>query len=714
MKHQAKRGSGPGARNGLREPSLLERAGLGLYSLLQRGLRRLHLRRCLYIWGQRCLAARPEQLRLALRTLRGMRVRESGVEAIDDLLAVRPGARADFLRRFQRGDRCLSVYNGERCVAFLWSCSGPCDRENSFGARWRIPEKALWLYDLQSDAGQLGAIAYLNFYLREEAAIRGVEWLLGQADWCNHRSRWSHQSLGYRETGTVVSLQLAGLHLHLTVPEGPGSWRLQWGAAAIDTGALAAGAWPAPAPAETGKPDREAESTVRRSELAMPDVGADRQGGEPAGGQPESRQSPEQVLSQQLPPQDLSLGQPQASAVPKSGEQVPLGRAAAAPDGHEAGTRSAALVVEQERETSTPAAVAKQASGGFLQAIACDCGASVALRPGELVCGCGRHWGQHRPGLTVLNAAMPYWGELPREQMQTFVTASRAEGWRQALKQHCPPELHDYIQAGQRAHFEQVIDLPRPSRVLELGAGLGAISCELARYHEVVALEGVRERADFMSIRAEQDRLARLHVVCGDLHLTEFVPQQFDLVIMNGVLEWVAINQTGEPRAVQREVLKRIRRWLRPEGRLYVAIENRFGFGAFRGELDHSGLPYTSLMPRPLARWVCNRQARYRSEVNRGYRTYTYSFAGYRRLFREAGFKIHQTYLPFPSYNHYEELIALEREALRFRVQQKAAATRLRGAETLAKQVRRQMLGMPWTWKTLSPAFAFVLEVRNA
>jgi hypothetical protein len=83
----------------------------------------------------------------------------------------------------------------------------------------------------------------------------------------------------------------------------------------------------------------------------------------------------------------------------------------------------------------------------------------------------------------------------------------------------------------------------------------------------------------------------------------------------------------------------------------------------WQGVPDHQGLRYTSLMPRPLARaytWLraATSPRTYRSE--RDYRTYTYSYRGYRDLFESCGFEDVHTWSVLPGYNTPAILVPLE------------------------------------------------------
>jgi hypothetical protein len=116
------------------------------------------------------------------------------------------------------------------------------------------------------------------------------------------------------------------------------------------------------------------------------------------------------------------------------------------------------------------------------------------------------------------------------------------------------------------------------------------------------------------------------------------------------------------------QFLRKLHRALKPEGILLIGIENRFGYRFFAGAMDHSGLPYTGLMPRWLAGLVLRHSKRphHRSELNAGrqYRTYSYTELGYRRILRKAGFRHSTFYAAEPGYNKPISLVPLRRNAL--------------------------------------------------
>ncbi len=343
-----------------------------------------------------------------------------------------------------------------------------------------------------------------------------------------------------------------------------------------------------------------------------------------------------------------------------------------------------------------PAATAR--CGLWLQ---CVCGAEVALSGERFVCShCGRELGVRRGGVADAGRAMSYWGEIPQAEMQKLLSQAEDEGWRAVVRQRLPARLAEYVASRSRAGFHEVLPLPPRARVLDVGAGWGSIAAPLARRYEVLALEGVEERARFIALRQRQDGLEQLSVVRGEIHSTPLASRQFDAVIANGVLEWSALLDTNDPpRAVQLRFLLRLRELLRPGGIIYLGIENRCGWEALRGATDHSGLPYTSLMPRWLAHRICLRRQTYRADVNSGYRTYTYTYRGYLRLFGEAGLGLRASWVSPWGYNSPGKLVPLHAAAIRF------------GASRWGRRAwLRHWTAQPWIWRWLGSDFVFLLQ----
>ena len=319
--------------------------------------------------------------------------------------------------------------------------------------------------------------------------------------------------------------------------------------------------------------------------------------------------------------------------------------------------------------------IASPQDSGIPAEIACPrCRTPIRTRDGELVCTQHGAVGRRGTDAAFLFADDDaYWGEIDRDRMRRVNADARLHGWSAAVQQHLAgTDLLPYVQHPARADWRVLFPLDRERTVsLDVGAGWGAISFGLAPHvRRHYALERVPERLEFIAIRKLQDGVENVVPLCADLHAVPLLPASLDLVAVNGVLEWAGLvdperspnRAPREPGVLQEAFLRQLCLLLRPGGRLYVGIENRYGRMFWRGTPDHQGLRYTSLMPRALARaysrWRSARSPRtFVSESD--YRTWTYSLRGTRRLLERCGFQDVHAYAAVPGYNAPMQLVPL-------------------------------------------------------
>jgi ubiquinone/menaquinone biosynthesis C-methylase UbiE len=254
---------------------------------------------------------------------------------------------------------------------------------------------------------------------------------------------------------------------------------------------------------------------------------------------------------------------------------------------------------------------------------------------------------------------------MSQTDMRKLIEEIDSFGYSERVKSLClkHPHLGEHIENKRRGDWICHCYGRNNRRCLDIGSGLGNLSEMLSHhYDEVYSLEAVPERIEFQKRRFKNSDVNNVIIVRGNALELPFPDDHFDLVVCNGVLEWVAaMNTARPPREVQLSFLREVKRILSDKGCLYLGIENRFSIGFILGQRDHSGLRYTSLVPRSVANFLVKRYGRSggiardtSSKENekewRGYYTYTYSIIGYNSLLREAGFKF-KSYWAFPSYN---------------------------------------------------------------
>jgi len=237
--------------------------------------------------------------------------------------------------------------------------------------------------------------------------------------------------------------------------------------------------------------------------------------------------------------------------------------------------------------------------------------------------------------------------------MSDVNSIAEKEGWARAVD-HWIAETHpldgafyrEYACSEERANWRYLLSLTPACRVLDIGSGLGATACGLARVvGSVTAVDATIENLRFVRLRCLQEGITNVRCINTDLvQLPQlpFADDCFDLAAMIGLLGWTGDAKTEQsPMKTQREVLARVRRVLKPEGKLYLAIENRFGATYLTGKPDeHTGLRFVTVLPRALADLYS------RISRNRPYRTYTHSIHRLKRLLHSCGFKSTRFFFP--------------------------------------------------------------------
>lgn len=254
-----------------------------------------------------------------------------------------------------------------------------------------------------------------------------------------------------------------------------------------------------------------------------------------------------------------------------------------------------------------------------------------------------------------------YYGEVSKKLMIKLLRECDSVGWEQALSRLLdafpdPEFVSHYVLAEKRSSWKFLLNLSPDGRALDLGCGWGATALSLARnYGEVVAADLTLERLRFLQKRCLGSGIENISFVCcGDTDCLPFPNAYFDAVVLNGVLEWVAVSGRGRPKGIQTQYLREVYRILKENGVLYIGIENRYSHEYFRGRPDdHTGLMYGSLMPRITANFY--------SRHVRGvpYRTYTYSRMGYKKMINRAGFLRSCFFMPVPDYRNFRNIVDL-------------------------------------------------------
>lgn len=292
------------------------------------------------------------------------------------------------------------------------------------------------------------------------------------------------------------------------------------------------------------------------------------------------------------------------------------------------------------------------------------CLARIEDDEGTIRCtGCGQQL-RHENGIPDLRLSRfdYYFNPIPKDRMRSLSSKLDADNWARSVREFIrlspTPSWVDNVAVQGRYAWKVLMHLPADGRVLDIGCGLGALISSIAPHVKTAyATDLTMERLIFSKGRFRifnTDDEVRT-VASGDGPHLPFPDASFDAVFISGVLEWIGEGDTSgfhegskwrrlvrmlgahfgdtNPQRLQLRFLREVRRILKPEGELYVGIENRLSHTYFGRRRDHhSGLWFGSLMPRFMATLYSIAVTR------RPYRTYTHSLRGYQRLFSKAGF----------------------------------------------------------------------------
>ncbi len=176
--------------------------------------------------------------------------------------------------------------------------------------------------------------------------------------------------------------------------------------------------------------------------------------------------------------------------------------------------------------------------------------------------------------------------------------------------------------------------------ILEVGAGCGAITgmlCRRGKKVDAIELTEIRSKIN----HARNRDCDNLNIFICDIN--DFsTEEKYDYVVVNGVLEYAAFMMKGEDPYTG--FLQRVRSFLKPEGILLLAIENRIGLKYFAGSReDHLGEYFVGVNG-------------YRQQD----RIRTFSRRELGELLSRSGFEVLRDFYPFPDYKFPMEILTRE------------------------------------------------------
>jgi len=165
---------------------------------------------------------------------------------------------------------------------------------------------------------------------------------------------------------------------------------------------------------------------------------------------------------------------------------------------------------------------------------------------------------------------------------------------------------------------------------LEIGGGCGAITGALCDSLEKVTVVELSKRRATINYERHK-HYTNLEIIVANLNDIVF-EEKFDYITLNGVLEYAgSFTKTEQP---YQDFLKQVKKYLKPDGKLIVAIENRYGLKYFAGSKeDHTAKVFDGITG-----YVNNDTVR------------TFGKKELEELLQQSGYPTQEFYYPHPDY----------------------------------------------------------------
>lgn len=171
----------------------------------------------------------------------------------------------------------------------------------------------------------------------------------------------------------------------------------------------------------------------------------------------------------------------------------------------------------------------------------------------------------------------------------------------------------------------------KESSVLEIGAGMGAITealCEKCK--NVTSVELSKNRAKSIEIRNKDKE--NLEIIVGNLNDIDFGERKFDYITLIGVFEYAALYTNTQNPYI--DFLNNIKKLLKPDGKILIAIENKFGMKYWLGAPeDHTNIVYDGI-----------------TGYNSNSKVRTFGKEELKQILGKCGFEYTKFYYPLPDY----------------------------------------------------------------
>lgn len=137
------------------------------------------------------------------------------------------------------------------------------------------------------------------------------------------------------------------------------------------------------------------------------------------------------------------------------------------------------------------------------------------------------------------------------------------------------------------------MDIKGTDDVLEIGSGMGAVTGAIARKCKAVDCIELSKRRSLANAHRNK-HLDNIRIFVGNFQ-DIVIEKKYDVITLIGVLEYAQAYMKNDETPYE-SFLKKVANCLKPNGKLYIAIENKLGMKYFAGSSeDHLGIPFVGI-----------------------------------------------------------------------------------------------------------------------
>lgn len=259
-----------------------------------------------------------------------------------------------------------------------------------------------------------------------------------------------------------------------------------------------------------------------------------------------------------------------------------------------------------------------------------------------------------------------YYGEIKRQEFLMLLSeiSNSGDNASDVIKRYCQytnnSYFFEYAIGNKRGLAISLFENLENKHVLDYGCGLGSLGIEaIKKGARVTFADSSWDRLKMASyLTAEfSDVSKHKFVALNDIRRIYELNETYDLIILNGLLEWlpsVAKGSFSTAQEIQVDFLRICIKLLNDNGRIFIGMENRFALIYQLGyPEDHTEIIGLSLLDRDIA------NEKHKEIKNTEFVNFTWSYFDYYHYAKTIGMEVEKITGMFPDYRFPQKIVDL-------------------------------------------------------